>query len=50
MTAIIIKCLTYLMSTKCLKVLVISTIEVLVKRTDNKVDDEILEKVKEYMK
>lgn len=50
MIPILIKGLTYILSTKLLKVIVLSTIEVLVKRTDNTFDDEILEKVKDYMK
>lgn len=50
MTSMIIKGLTYIFSTKLLKVIVLSTVEVLVKRTDNTFDNEILEKVKEYMK
>lgn len=50
MTSILLKGLTYILSTKLLKAIVVSTCEVLVKRTDNTVDDEILAKVKEYMK
>lgn len=46
----IIKGLSYILSTKILKAIVIATVEVLVKRTDNTLDDEILEKVKEYLK
>lgn len=50
MTALLIKLGTYLLSTKLLKAIVVSLCEVLVERTDNTVDDEILKKVKEYMK
>lgn len=50
MTAMIVKTLTYILSTKILKMIMIATCEVLVKRTDTTIDDEILDKVKEYMK
>ena len=50
MTVFITKFITHICSTKLLKILVISMIDVLVKRTNTKVDDEILAKVKEYLK
>ena len=46
----LVKGLTYIFSTKLLKAILFSTMEVLVKRTDNDLDDEIFEKVKEYLK
>ena len=49
MTGIIAKLLTQKLIFKLTKIIIIAILEILVSKTDNKIDDELLSKIKEAL-